>query len=126
MSSVLIIDDADYMRSTIRLILEKNGYEVAGEARDGVEGLKKYMELRPDLVTMDLVMPDVNGIESLKMIRAFDPHARVLVVSAVWQQHMLMQAIREGARGFVIKPFKEEYLLEAMARVNAERRISAV
>ena len=94
---ILIVDDAAFMRMMIKDILTKNGYEVAGEAADGVEAVEKYKELQPDLVTMDITMPEMDGITALKEIRKIDPDAKVIMCSAMGQQAMVIDAIQAGA-----------------------------
>jgi two-component system chemotaxis response regulator CheY len=111
MKRVLIVDDAAFMRMAIRNMLEKHGFLVAGEAENGVVAVSKYKELKPDLVTMDITMPDMTGIEALKSILAFDPNAKVIMVSAMGQQPMVMDAIMAGAKSFIVKPFKEDHVI---------------
>jgi two-component system chemotaxis response regulator CheY len=113
---ILVVDDAAFMRMMIKDILTKNGYEIAGEAADGVQAVEKYQELRPDLVTLDITMPEMDGIEALRRIRAIDPNARVIVCSAMGQQAMVIDAIQAGARDFVVKPFQAERVLEAVRK----------
>ncbi len=118
MTRVLIVDDAAFMRQAIRIVLEKNGYEIAGEGVNGFDGYNKFCDLKPDLVTMDITMPDVNGIEGLKLIRKQDPSAAVIMISAMGQEHLVKEAILAGARAFVVKPFKEDYLLDTISKVS--------
>jgi two-component system chemotaxis response regulator CheY len=101
----------------IRDVLTKYGYEVVGEAEDGGEAVKKYQELRPDLVTMDIVMKESSGIDGVKGIIKVDPKAKILIISAMGQQVMMIKAIQSGASGFIVKPFKPEMLLEEVRRV---------
>ncbi|MDA3130603.1 response regulator [Aliibacillus thermotolerans] len=112
--SVLIVDDAAFMRMMIKDILEKNGYEVAGEAKDGKEAVELYQELNPDLVTMDITMPEMDGITALKEIKKLDPNAKVIMCSAMGQQAMVIDAIQAGAKDFVVKPFQADRVLEAI------------
>jgi two-component system chemotaxis response regulator CheY len=114
---VLISDDAIFMRTMLKDILKKEGYEIVGEARTGQEAVEKYKELRPDLVTMDIVMPDKDGIQAVKEITEFDPQAKILMCSAMGQQSLVIEAIQAGARDFVVKPFQPSRVLEAAARV---------
>lgn len=114
---VLIVDDAAFMRMTLRDILTKNGYEVAGEAETGEEALGKYDQLKPDLVTMDIVMLGEGGIKTVKEIIVKHPNAKVLMVSAMGQQALIVEAIQAGAKGFVIKPFKPETVLAEVQRI---------
>lgn len=117
MKSVLIVDDAAFMRITIKSMLEKNGFQVVGEAETGEEAIKKYKEYHPDLVTMDITMPEMGGIEALKEIRQYDPKAKVVMVSAMGQESMVKEAIINGARSFVVKPFKEEHVVQTLRQV---------
>lgn len=112
---ILITDDTAFMRLLLQKILTENGYEVVGEADNGKEAVRLFERHRPDLVTMDITMPILNGVEALKRIRALDPNAQVLMVSAMGQKNMVMQALREGARGFLVKPFEKEKVLQAVA-----------
>ena len=112
---ILITDDTAFMRLLLQKILTENGYEVVGEADNGKEAVRLFERHRPDLVTMDITMPILNGVEALKRIRALDPNAQVLRVSAMGQKNMVMQALREGARGFLVKPFEKEKVLQAVA-----------
>jgi len=114
---ILIIDDASYMREMIRDIATKFGYEVVGEAQDAADAAVKYASLKPDLVTMDIVMRDKSGIDGVKEIMKVDPKAKVLMISAMGQQAMVVEAIQAGAKGFVIKPFKPEVLVEEIQRI---------
>ncbi|MDP4145962.1 MAG: response regulator [Bacillota bacterium] len=116
MAKVLIVDDAAFMRMMIKDILEKNGFEVIGEASNGLKAVEMYKKDRPDVVTMDITMPDMDGIEAVKAIRAFDPSAKVIMCSAMGQQTMVMDAIRAGARDFIVKPFQADRVLEAIRK----------
>jgi len=113
---ILIVDDAAFMRMMIKEILTKNGYNVIGEAQDGAQAVEKYKELRPDLVTMDITMPEMDGIHALKEIRAFDPNARVIMCSAMGQQAMVIDAIQAGAKDFIVKPFQADRVIEAIKK----------
>ncbi|WP_163193298.1 response regulator [Clostridium thermarum] len=117
MARVLIVDDAAFMRMMIKDILEKNGFEVIGEANNGVKAVEMYKKERPDVVTMDITMPDMDGIEAVRQIKAFDPAAKVIMCSAMGQQTMVMDAIRAGARDFIVKPFQQDRVLEAIRKV---------
>lgn len=116
MASVLIVDDAAFMRMMIKDILLKNGLEVAGEAENGAVAVDKYKELKPDLVTMDITMPEKDGIAALKEILALNKGARVVMCSAMGQQAMVIEAIQAGARDFIVKPFKPERVLDAITK----------
>jgi two-component system chemotaxis response regulator CheY len=117
---VLVVDDAAFMRMMIKDILTKNGYEVVGEAADGAQAVERYQELRPDLVTLDITMPEMDGIEALKRIRALDPNARVIMCSAMGQQAMVIDAIQAGAKDFIVKPFQADRVIEAVKKVLAQ------
>ena len=113
---ILIVDDAAFMRMMLREILTKGGYEIAGEAADGAQAVQKYKELLPDLVTMDITMPEMDGIQALREIRKFDEQAVVIMCSAMGQQAMVVDAIRAGARDFIVKPFQAERVVEAVRK----------
>ncbi|MFA5527169.1 MAG: response regulator [Peptostreptococcales bacterium] len=113
---VLIVDDAVFMRMMVREILEKNGFEVVAEAENGLTAVDQYKASKPDIVTMDITMPEMNGIEALKRIKAYDPGARVIMCSAMGQQSMVMDAIKAGAIDFVVKPFNSDRVIEAMSK----------
>lgn len=113
---ILIVDDAAFMRMMIKDILTKNGYEVVAEAGNGQEAVELYNEHRPDLVTMDITMPEMDGINSLKAIREIDPEAKVIMCSAIGQQAMVIDAIQAGAKDFIVKPFQAERVLEAVKK----------
>lgn len=115
--TVLICDDVDYMRSLLTGIMERAGLEVVGEAGTGVEAVVKYKALRPDLVTMDIVMPEMGGIEAVRAICAHDPRARILMCSALGQQGLITEALKAGASDFIMKPFQASGVLEAVRRV---------
>lgn len=114
---VLIIDDAVFMRTAIKSFLIKNGFEDIVEAQNGLEGLQKYKELRPDVVTMDITMPDMDGLEALKAIIAFDPNAKVIMVTAMGQEVMVKNAIMYGAKSFIVKPFKEDQVVNTIKKL---------
>lgn len=114
MVTVLVVDDAGFMRLVMKDILEKNGYEVVGEAENGAEAVEQYTRLKPDIVTMDITMPVMDGIEAVQHIRESDPGARIIMCSAMGQQQMVVKAIRAGAKDFVVKPFHRERVLKAL------------
>ncbi len=114
---ILIVDDAAFMRMMIKDILTKNGYEVVGEADDGTVAVEKYEELKPDLVIMDITMPEMDGIEAVKKIKKKDPDANIVMCSAMGQQAMVIDAIQAGAKDFVVKPFQPDRVLEAVKKV---------
>lgn len=113
---VLIVDDAAFMRMMIKDILTKNGYEIAGEAENGQIAVEKYKDVKPDLVTMDITMPEMDGIAAVKEIVSFDSTARVIMCSAMGQQAMVIDAIQAGAKDFIVKPFQPERVLEAVSK----------
>jgi two-component system chemotaxis response regulator CheY len=114
---VLIVDDAIFMRKMISDILVENGMEVVGEADTGAKAVEKYMELRPDLVTMDIIMPEMNGIDAVRKIMEFDSKARIVMCSALGQQALVQEAITAGAKDFLIKPFNAARVVEVIAKV---------
>jgi two-component system chemotaxis response regulator CheY len=114
---ILVVDDAAFMRMMLKDILTKGGYEVVGEAADGVEALTKYQELKPDLVTLDITMPNKDGIAALKDIKAFDPSALCVMCSAMGQQSMVIEAIQAGAKDFIVKPFQADRVIESIRKV---------
>ena len=115
--NILICDDAAFMRMMIKDILTKNGYTVAGEAENGAKAIEKYTELKPDLVLMDITMPEMDGIQALKKIRELDPKASVIMCSAMGQQAMVIESIQSGAKDFIVKPFQADRVLEAVRKV---------
>lgn len=114
---VLIVDDASYMREMIKDILSKYGYKIVGEAENAKDSTARYAALKPDIVTMGIVMRKKTGIDGVKEIMVLDPNARILMISAFGQQAMVVDAIQAGAKGFVMKPFKPEVLLEEVKRI---------
>ena len=117
MAKVMICDDAAFMRMMIKDILTKNGYEIAAKAENGQKAVEKYPEAKPDLVLMDITMPEMDGIEALKKIKALDPGAKIIMCSAMGQQAMVIVAIQAGAKDFIVKPFQAERVLEAVKKV---------
>ncbi|NMB35653.1 MAG: response regulator [Firmicutes bacterium] len=115
---VLITDDTAFMRMTLRNVLEKNGYEVVAEAEDGFQAVEKYQELKPDLVTMDITMPNMDGITAIKKIMAEDPQAKIVVVSAMGQKALVIEALNSGAKDFIVKPFQPDRIVEALQKVG--------
>ena len=115
--NVLIVDDAAFMRMMIKDILSKNGYNVVGEAENGKVAVDKFKELNPDLVTMDITMPEMDGLEALKAIKATTPGATVIMCSAMGQQAMVIESIQAGAKDFIVKPFQADRVLEAVKKV---------
>ena len=117
MKKVLIADDASFMRQMIRDIIEPEGWEVVGEASDGVDVVDKFKTLHPDVVMMDIVMPKRSGIDAVKAIKAEDPGARVVMCSALGQEALVTEAIQAGAKDFIVKPFKPDAVLATLAKV---------
>lgn len=115
-NKILVVDDAAFMRMMIKDILSKNGYEVVGEAQDGAQAIEKFKELRPDLVTMDITMPEMDGITALREIKKIDGNARVIMCSAMGQQAMVIDAIQAGAKDFIVKPFQADRVIEAIKK----------
>jgi len=116
---ILIVDDAAFMRMMIKNIVSKNGYEVVAEAGNGQEAVELYKQHKPDLVTMDITMPDMNGIEGVKAICSVDPGANIIMCSAMSQQHLVLEAVQAGAKNYIVKPFKPEQLLQTIEEVLA-------
>ena len=114
--NILICDDAAFMRMMIKDILVKNGYNIAGEAENGVKAVEKYQETKPDLVLMDITMPEMDGIQALKKIKAIDANASVVMCSAMGQQAMVIESIQYGARDFIVKPFQPDRVIEAVKK----------
>ena len=115
--NILICDDAAFMRMMIKDILSKNGYNVAGEAENGAKAVEKYNELKPDLVLMDITMPEMDGIQALKKIKEADSSALVIMCSAMGQQAMVIESIQAGAKDFIVKPFQADRVIEAVKKV---------
>jgi len=113
---ILIVDDAAFMRMMIKDILTKNNFEVVGEAADGLQAVEKYEELKPDLVTMDITMPEMDGIAALKKIKETNPEAKIIMCSAMGQQAMVIDAISAGAKDFIVKPFQADRVVEAIEK----------
>ncbi len=117
--TVLVVDDTAFMRMTLKSMLEKNGYQVVGEGEDGAKGVQLYKELKPALVTMDITMPNMDGITAIKEIMSFDPGAMVIVVSAMGQKSLVIDALNAGAKDFVVKPFQPDRIAEALAKLGS-------
>ncbi|WP_461365633.1 response regulator [Candidatus Darwinibacter acetoxidans] len=117
--TVLIADDTAFMRMTLRNVIEKNGYQVVGEAADGEEAIALYRELQPDLVTMDITMPKIDGITAIKEIMRIDPQAKIIVCSAMGQKPMVIEALSAGAKDFLVKPFDAERVVESLRKIGA-------
>jgi two-component system chemotaxis response regulator CheY len=115
---VMVVDDAVFMRMKLKDILEKGGFEVVAEAQNGIEAIEKYKAEKPDLITMDITMPEMDGIQALKSIKALNPGVKVIMCSAMGQQSMVMDAIQAGASDFLVKPFQTDRVLQSMAKVS--------
>ncbi|HSH36601.1 response regulator [Schnuerera sp.] len=113
---ILVVDDASFMRMMIKDILTKNGFEVIGEAENGLNAVEKYKELNPELVIMDITMPEMDGIQAVKEIKSIDPNAKIIMCSAMGQQAMVIEAIQAGAKDFIVKPFQHERVIEAVKK----------
>lgn len=116
---ILITDDALFMRVTLKNILTQAGYEVVGEASNGMESVQLYKQLTPDVVTMDITMPEMDGLAALKEIKSHDPNARVIMCTAMGQKNMVVEAIQAGAKDFIVKPFQPDRVLEAVSKAAA-------
>ena len=116
-SNILVVDDAAFMRLMLKNIIIKDGLNVVGEAKNGVEAVDKYKELNPDLVTLDITMPEKDGIAALKEIRQYDSNAKVLMCSAMGQQALIIESIQNGAKDFIVKPFDEQRVLESIHKI---------
>lgn len=115
---VLITDDAAFMRMMLKDILTKNGHEVVGEAANGVEMLSKYEETQPDIVTLDITMPEMDGLTAIKELRKKHPDANVIMCSAMGQQSMVIDAIQSGAKDFIVKPFQADRVIKCLSKFN--------
>lgn len=116
-NKILITDDTAFMRMTLKNILSKNGYEIAGEAEDGVQSVALYKSTSPDLVTMDITMPNMDGITAIKEIMKVDPNAKIIVCSAMGQKSLVIEALNAGAKDFIVKPFQPDRITEAVKKV---------
>lgn len=119
---ILIVDDAVFMRNTIKEIFSSSDFEIAGEAANGVEAVEKYRDLKPDLLTMDIVMPFKNGIQATRDILAEDPDATIVICSALGQESLVTEAIEAGATDFIVKPFRAENVLQVVKKALANKR----
>lgn len=117
MKRILVADDAGFMRTSLRMMLERNGYQVVGEAENGMIAVNKYKETKPDIVTMDITMPVCDGIKAVKLIKEFDPNAKIVMISSMGQECFVKDAILAGAKGFIVKPFKEDYVVQALEKL---------
>lgn len=117
MARILIVDDAKFMRMILTNILKKTGHEVVGEGENGNQAVTLYSQLKPDLVTMDITMPELGGIEAVKAIKQDFPDAKIIMCSAMGQQRMVVEAIEAGAKDFIVKPFDETRVIDTIKRV---------
>lgn len=117
MANILIVDDAAFMRMTIKKMVEAHGHVVVGEAENGVEAIKKYQELRPDIILLDITMPEMNGVDAMRALKGLDAGVKVIICSAMGQQAMVAQTIQAGAKDFIVKPFVEERLMASIDKV---------
>lgn len=116
MAKIMVVDDAAFMRMMLKDILTKGGHEVIGEAENGLKAVDRYKELAPELVLMDITMPEMDGIGAVKQIRAIDPNAKIIMCSAMGQQAMVLESIQAGARDFIVKPFQADRIIEAVSK----------
>ncbi len=116
---ILITDDALFMRVTLKNILTQQGYEIVGEAENGHQAVQMYADLKPDLVTMDITMPELDGLQALRQIRELDPNAKVVMCTAMGQKNLVVEAIQAGAKDFIVKPFQSERVVEAVGKLLA-------
>ncbi|MCX2739131.1 response regulator [Pontibacter anaerobius] len=123
MKRILIVDDSFYMRTMLKNMLTDAGYEIVGEAPNGQTALELARETKPDLITLDVILPDNTGLEVLKGIRAEQPEQKVIIVSAVGQEVIVNEAMENGAKSYIVKPFSEENVLEVVSKVLAEEPI---
>lgn len=121
MIRVLIADDTQFMRANLKIILERNQMEVVGEADNGIKVVKLYSELKPDVVTMDITMPGMDGIEAVRQIKKNDPNAKIVMVTALGQEMFVREAVVAGAKNFIVKPFKEEKIVEIITKLGGAK-----
>ena len=120
MAKIMIVDDSKMIRSALKLFLEAGEHEIIFEAKNGIEAVAAYKHYKPDLVTMDISMPDMNGVEAVKLIRAFDPAARIIMLSSLSQKEFVIQAIKSGAKNYLIKPVTKEKIISAVNDILAK------
>lgn len=118
MKRVLVVDDAAFMRLSLKMLLEKTGFEVVGEAENGFKAIQMYKQLKPDIVTMDLTMPELGGIDAIKMIKSIDNEARIIVISSMGHEILVKEAIMAGAISFIVKPFKEDVVSKQLNTIS--------
>lgn len=117
MARILVTDDAAFMRMMLKTMLTEGGHEVVAEAENGKEAIRLYEESRPDVVTLDITMPEMDGLEALRGIRALDPNAKIIMCSAMGQQNMVIEAIQAGAKSFIVKPFQKDRVLDEISKI---------
>ena len=115
-NNILIVDDAAFMRMMIKDVLTKNGFNVVGEAENGVKAVEKFKELNPNLTIMDITMPEMDGIQAVREIKKIEPNANIIMCSAMGQQAMVIEAIQAGAKDFIVKPFQADRVIEAVKK----------
>ncbi len=113
---ILLADDLSFMRMMQKDMLEQEGFEIIGEASNGIEAVNKYKELRPDIIVLDITMPYMNGLEAMRKIFEFDPNAKIIICSALGQQQLIIEAIKAGVKDFIVKPFKKERMISAIKK----------
>ena len=118
MAKILIVDDSRTSRKMLRNILESNGHEIIDEAVNGQEGVQKFQALKPDVVTLDITMPGVDGVEALKMIKALDPESKVVMVTAAGQKNKMIECIKAGANEFLTKPFEQQEIVDVINKMS--------
>lgn len=116
MKKILIVDDAVFMRNTLKMMLERNDFEVVGQAEDGEDAINQFIKLKPDVVTMDITMPKMSGLEALVKIKQVDPNAKIVMITAMGNESMVKEAILNGAVNFIVKPFQEDKVVEVLRR----------
>lgn len=120
-TKILIVDDASFMRMMLRNILTSHGYMIVGEAENGLKAIEAYQQLRPDVVLVDLIMPEMGGIEAVRRMTEMDPHAKIIICSAMGQQSLVVEAMQAGAKDFIIKPFQPTNVIEAVQKLELEK-----
>lgn len=116
MKKILIVDDAVFMRNTLKMMLERNDFDIVGQAADGEEAIDQFIKLKPDIVTMDITMPKMSGLEALVRIKQLDPNAKIIMITAMGNEAMVKEAILNGAVNFIVKPFQEDKVVEVLRR----------
>lgn len=117
MAKIMVVDDAAFMRMMLKDILTKGGHEIVGEAENGLRAIEKYKELSPDLVLMDITMPEMNGVEAVRKIKGMDPKAKIIMCSAMGQQRMVLESIQAGAKDFIVKPFQASRIIATVNKI---------